>query len=305
MPINASPHFDRAQAEYEQAQTTEQKIKSLKKMMTLAPKHKGAENLNAQLKRRLARLKYAKIKEDKSGKSSYKGIKKDDIQALIIGKTNSGKSTLLKTLTNAHPNISTNRFTTTESIIGMMNYLDASVQLIEIPAIEGEYFDKSLVHTTDTILILITNLEDLKFIEQNLPSTNAKRIIVFNKSDLLTEQEKRKISSTLQSKKYNFILISSIKEISNNNLEELKKKIFNSFNIIKVYTKEPKKEKSKKPMIMKPEATVKDVVEKILKGLSKKVKETKIWGPSSKFGGQKVGLSHKLKNLDVIEFKTR
>jgi hypothetical protein len=39
MPINASPHFEKAQVEYEQAKTTEQKIKFLKKMITLAPKH--------------------------------------------------------------------------------------------------------------------------------------------------------------------------------------------------------------------------------------------------------------------------
>ena len=305
MPINASPHFERAQAEYEQAQTTEEKIKLLKKMIVLAPKHKSSENLLANLKRRLAKLKYTKIKQDKSGKSSFKGIKKDDMQALIVGKTNSGKSTLLKSLTNANPIISNNKFTTTESIIGMMPYLDTQIQLIEIPAIESEDFDKSLVHTTDTILILITKFEDLKYIENDLPSTNAKRIIVLNKVDLLSNQEKRKISATLQSKKYDFILISSFKEIQNNNLEELKKKIFNSFNIIKIYTKEPKKEKSKKPMIMKPKSTVKDIAEKILKGFSKNVKETKIWGPSSKFGGQKVGLQHELKNLDIVEFKTR
>ena len=240
MPINASPHFERAQAEYEQAKTTEERIKLLKKMIVLAPKHKSSENLLANLKRRLAKLKYTKIKQDKSGKSSFKGIKKDDMQALIVGKTNSGKSTLLKSLTNANPIISNNKFTTTESIIGMMPYLDTQIQLIEIPAIESEDFDKSLVHTTDTILILITKFEDLKYIENDLPSTNAKRIIVLNKVDLLSNQEKRKISATLQSKKYDFILISSFKEIQNNNLEELKKKIFNSFNIIKIYTKEPK-----------------------------------------------------------------
>ncbi|PIZ81667.1 GTP-binding protein, partial [Candidatus Pacearchaeota archaeon CG_4_10_14_0_2_um_filter_30_11] len=45
--------------------------------------------------------------------------------------------------------------------------------------------------------------------------------------------------------------------------------------------------------------------EKILKGFSRKVVETKIWGPSSKFGGQIVGLNHELKDMDIIEFKTR
>ena len=109
----------------------------------------------------------------------------------------------------------------------------------------------------------------------------------------------------MQSKKYNFILISAIEEISDNNLKELKKKIFESFNILRIYTKEPGKEKSKKPIILKPGATVQDIAEKILKGFSSKVKETRIWGPSSKFGGQIIGLSHVLKDMDVVEFKTR
>ena len=56
---------------------------------------------------------------------------------------------------------------------------------------------------------------------------------------------------------------------------------------------------------MKPKSTIKDAAEKILKGFSRKVVETKIWGPSSKFGGQIVGLNHELKDMDIIEFKTR
>ena len=55
---------------------------------------------------------------------------------------------------------------------------------------------------------------------------------------------------------------------------------------------------------MKKDSTVYDISEKILKGFSKKIKETKIWGPSSKFAGQKIGLKHKLKDLDVVEFRT-
>ena len=89
-------------------------------------------------------------------------------------------------------------------------------------------------------------------------------------------------------------------------LEKLKDKIFQKFDKIRIYTKEPnKKEKSLKPIIMQRGSTAKDVAEKILKGFSKTIKEIKIWGPSSKFSGQKVGPKHKLKDLDVVEFKTR
>jgi len=294
MPINASPHFERAQMEYEQAETTAQKIRCLKKMLTLSPKHKGAENLNAQLKRRLARLKYAKEKEDKSGKRTSIGIKKSDMQAVIVGKTNSGKSSLLKTLTNAQPKISETKFTTTEPTIGMMAYATTSIQLIENPAIDSEYYDKGITNTADTILILVEDLEQIKEIEAELEKAFGKRIIIFNNKNNFDE---RKISATLQSKKYNFVILSE-------NLQELKEKIFQSFDKIRVYTKEPGKEKSPIPIIMKPNSTVYNVAEKVLKGFSKNVKETKIWGPSSKFPGQKVGLKHKLKDLDVVEFKT-
>lgn len=57
-------------------------------------------------------------------------------------------------------------------------------------------------------------------------------------------------------------------------------------------------------MILEPGTDVKKIAGKILKNLSD-LKETKIWGPSSKFPGQKVGLKHELKDLDVVEFRTR
>ena len=301
MPINASPHFERAQAEYEAAQTTEQKIKCLKKMMALAPKHKGAENLNAQLKTRLKKLKYAKEKETKSGKSTFKGIKKHDMQAVIVGFTNSGKSSLLSVLTNACPQISENKFSTTTPAIGMMPYAGTQIQLIENPAIESLNYDKGLANTADTILILVNTIKQIDQIQEKLDKAYGKKIIIFNITNQ-SEDEMRKIKATLQSKKHNFIIINTK---TKKNIEKLKEKIFESFDKIRVHTKEPGKDKSPKPIIMKPDSTIKDVAEKILKGFAKNVKETKIWGPSSKFPGQKVGLKHKLKDLDVVEFKTR
>jgi uncharacterized protein len=302
MPINASPHFEKAQIEYERAETTEQKISCLKKMIALAPKHKGSEVLLRQLRTRLKKLKYSYEKESKKAGSTQKGIKKEEMQAVIIGFTNSGKSSLLKNLTNAEPEIANYEFTTKKPIIGILFFEKTKIQLIEIPAIESEYCNKSLINTADTILILVDNLNSIKEIEKNLEKAKGKRIIVFNNKKNLNENSLRKISATLQSKKYNFVLISpKIKE----GIEELKNKIFQSFDKIRVYTKEPHKEKSPKPLILNPESTVRDVAEKILKNFSEKIKQTRIWGPSSKFPGQKVGLKHILKDLDIVEFKTK
>ena len=301
MPINAHPDYIAAEKEYHLAQTPEQKIEKLKKMISLAPKHKGAENLRAQLRGRLKKFKEQAIKSKKIGKSTKTGIKKEDMQVVIIGMTNTGKSSLLSLLTNAKPEIASHNFTTKKPIPGMMEHHQTNIQLIEIPAIESEYYDKGLVNTADTVLILITDLKQIKNIEKELSHARGKKLLVFNKIDELNENEKTKLSATLSSKKYNFVLISAKNQ---EGIPELKDKIFQSFDKIRIYTKEPGKEKTDKPIVFEPDAIVKDVAEKILKGFSNKIKETKIWGPSSKFPGQKVGLQHELKDLDVVEFKT-
>jgi ribosome-interacting GTPase 1 len=76
-------------------------------------------------------------------------------------------------------------------------------------------------------------------------------------------------------------------------------------NIIRIYTKEPHKPSTNIPIILPSGASVKDAAESIRNGFSLQVKETRITGPSSKFSNQKVGLSHILKDKDIIEFHTK
>ena len=306
MPINVNdPEYLKSEKNYSEAKNPEEKLISLNKMISHAPKHKGGENLRQQLTQRRKRLEELIEKKKKKGHGGKLGIKKGEMQAVIIGKTNSGKSSLLKVLTNAYPKINSVPFSTGEPFLGTMEYENSQIQVVEIPAIEGEKFDRGVVHTADTLLLIITLQKEIEEIRKKLPPHEGKEIIVLNKSDLLSSEEKRRIRSQMETKKYNFEIISCLPYIRENGIEELKKKIFDSFNILRIFTKEPGKEKSKKPLILPSGSSIKDVAEKILKGLSKKVIETKIWGPSSKFSGQKVGLQHKLKDLDIVEFKTK
>ena len=303
---NQSPAYQKAQGKFLSAQTLEDKIKALEEMIRECPKHKSSENMLANLKTRYKKFKEQLTKSKKSGKTTKVGIRKEEMQAVIIGFTCTGRSSLLSTLTNAKPKISPKEglvFSTKTPEIGIINYPSGiQVQLIEIPAFKSEYYDKGLANTADVILILITELNQINEIEKYLQKANGKQIIVFNKVDLLNESEKRKINATLQSKKYNFVLISTK---TKEGFEELKNRIFQGFDKIRIYTKEPKKERSGKPIIMDKDSTVKKVAEKILTGFSDKIKSTRIWGPSSKFPGQVVGLNHKLKDLDVVEFRAR
>ncbi|MBI5803598.1 50S ribosome-binding GTPase [Candidatus Pacearchaeota archaeon] len=300
---NQSPQYQKAESMFLNAQTSEERLKWLEEMIRECPKHKSSEKMLANLKTRYIKLKEKIESQKKTSRSSgKKGIKKEEMQAVIVGLTNSGKSSLLSILTNAKPQVGENPFITKQPEVGMMNYNnELQIQLIEIPAMDSEHYDKGLVNTAEVIIILVTELKQIEETQKEINKSAGKQIIVFNKIDLIGESEKRKIFSTLQSRKYDFVMISAKENLG---IEELKDKIFKSFDKIRVYSKEPGKPKSNNPIILELRSTVEDAAKKLFK---KKdiIKEASVTGPSSKFPNQKVSLKHQLKDRDIVEFKIK
>lgn len=299
---NQSPFYQKAEEKFLLATTDEERIECLEIMIRECPKHKGAEKMLAQLKTRLKKLKQSLERQKKSGKSTQKGIKKQPLQAILIGMPNTGKSTFFKQLTNQETKISPAPYTTFQPILGSYDYEDVNIQLVDSPPIQAT--DTSLSNSADTLLYIIDNLEQIKEIEKHIKNPKAEKIIIHTKTDKLNEQEKRKLSATLKSKfaKYPFFLTSN--NIEKIELDKIKQTIFQTFPIIRIYTKEPRKQASKKPMILKTNSTIEDFAEKILTGMSKKIKKAKVWGPSAKFQGQTQGLDHQLKDKDIVELQT-
>lgn len=301
MPINANYKYMNAEAKFLEAKTDEEKLAALEEMLKTMPSHKSAEALRKNIRTRYKKLR-EKLEAYKKRKSAgKKGIKKEEMQAVITGTTNTGKSSLISCLTNANPAIAPYPYTTKQPTLGTLNYEGCKIQIIDLPAIENEFCELGIVNTADTLLIVIEKIEQIEEIFPFLENATKTRIIIFNKTDLLSPEGKRKIKARLQSKKYNFLLFScKTKE----NLEELKEKIFQSFNKIRIYTKEPGKPRDNEPVIMPSNSTVKDVAKKIFHS-SVKIKEVRITGPSSKFPNQKTSPEHILKDKDIIEFHTK
>jgi len=288
MPVNAGPEYFEAEKKYLEARTKEEKIAALEEMIRELPKHKGTHNVLAQLKRRLS-----KLKNETSAKATQKQefvIRKEgSAQVCIIGLTNSGKSSLLNSLTNAKAKVADYEYTTKKPEVGMMDYHGAKIQLIEIPST----FTSSVIstlHSCDLILILLD--ASLEIYEQMDELTNLlnkhgledkKILTVVNKSDI--KQHKDVFSISIKNKI---------------GLEELKSKIWSSLNLIRVYTKIPGKERDREPVTLLPGSTVKDVTEHVHKTLLKNFKFARIFD-STKFSGRKVGLSYKLNDMDIVE----
>ncbi|MFH0711208.1 MAG: GTPase [Candidatus Aenigmatarchaeota archaeon] len=293
IPINAGAEYFVAEKRYLEAKSKEEKIKALEEMIKFAPKHKGGHNLLSQLKHRLKKLK----KESKKGKSSSKqksSIKKEGAaQVCVIGLTNSGKSTLLKALTNVDAEIADYPYTTKQPVVGMMNYGDVLIQLIEIPSTFDSEFT-SLLQTCDEIIVLLDGdqpvdkqIEELNEIIKKNKVGNKDIIWVLNKAEGKT--------------RLGMINISAIAKIGMN---KLKDEIWYRLGLIRVYTKSPGKEKVVPPVTLPKDTTVKDVARSIHKDFLKTFNFARVFN-NSQFSGQKVGLDFKLNDLDVVEIHTK
>ena len=128
-------------------------------------------------------------------------------------------------------------------------------------------------------------------------------IIVINKADL---DLKEALTKGRLLKKMNPdipVIVASAKW--RKGFEKLGEILFNELELIRIYTKQPNGQVSDKPLILKKGSTVLDVAKSIHKKFVENFLYAKIWGPSAKYPGERVGLDHILHDGDIVEIHIR
>ena len=89
------------------------------------------------------------------------------------------------------------------------------------------------------------------------------------------------------------------------NLDKIGEVVFKMLGIIRVYTKQPNGDVSKTPLILPRGATVIEAARKIHSDLAKYFTYAKVWGPSAKYPGERVGPDHVLEDGDIVEIHSK
>ncbi len=170
MPANLTAEAKAKLAKYSEAKTIEEKIQALEEFLSVAPKHKGAENLLLWARRRLAELREeqeARRRKKAGGGGPRIFIERAGAgQAVILGPPNSGKSSILARLTNAKPEIAPYPFTTQLPIPGMLWFEDVQIQLVDTPPLLLDQPDSPVnnkvlgLARNANILILVVGLDE-------------------------------------------------------------------------------------------------------------------------------------------------
>jgi len=324
VPANLTPQYYEAEEEFRRATTPEDKMEALQKMLKEIPKHKGTEKLQADIKKRIARLREDEEKKKKTSKSTYNPFKIDKQgagQVVLVGYPNTGKSSLVSSLTRAKAEIAEYPYTTSIPIAGMMPYEDNTwVQLVDTPPImlgstPSELFNT--IRSADAVLIVMDASSDdcLEQIDGSLELLQDKGII-----DLSEEGEivapvpflVLAMKMDLEEAKENLELLKEYKpdlrileaSTKGDGLEELKEELFRVLQVIRVYGKPVgKSADTDRPFILRKGSTVLDFAEAIHKDIPQKLKSALVWG-SARFDGQAVAKDHVLEDQDIVELQT-
>jgi len=328
MPANLPPEYFEAEKRFKGAATSQERISALEDLVSTVPKHKGTDKLRADLRRKLSQLREEAIRKKKSGKGDLYTVEKQGAaQIALVGFPNSGKSSLLKTLTNANPVIADYPVSTLVPLAGMMPFEDIQFQIVDLPPIGNESTDgwvSGILRVADMVMPVIDLSEDPvaqadllmeQLSEWKIPllkkdgrgdegkgGSPKPLVLVGNRSDLPGADDGLK---AVQQKYRSMFPVAGISTKNKEGIEELRSSIFQHSRITRVYAKEPGKEPDMStPFALPAGSSVIRLAELIHKDFVSNLKYACIWG-SGRFAGQRVQKDYVLHDRDVVEFHVR
>ncbi|MEW6228554.1 MAG: GTPase [Bacillota bacterium] len=322
MPANLTPQYLEAEQAFKEAKTVPEKIAALEEMLALIPKHKGTEKLQADIKRRLSKLREEGEKKAKAGRQDPFLVEKHGAgQVALAGFPNSGKSALVGALTRAKVTVADYPFSTAIPVAGMMQFEDILIQLVDMPPMTEDGLQPGLagaLRNADALLLVVDASSDdcLDRLEGILTHLRERRVlrdevvegvhahtledcmVVATKIDVPGAAENLEILKEYLPPGLELVATSAA---TGENLEILRRRVFGLLGVIRIYTKVPGRPPDMgQPFILKKGSAVVDMAAAVHRDFPSKLKSARIWG-SAKFDGQSVPRDYVLQDKDIVE----
>jgi ribosome-interacting GTPase 1 len=150
-------------------------------------------------------------------------------------------------------------------------------------------------------VVIREDIDDGKLVDVLLANRSyIPSLTVMNKIDLVNAGFINEVTRKLP---YNFLPISAE---SNVNLDALREEIYRRLNFLRIYMRRRTGETDfEEPMIVKGGSTILEVCNKVHRNMKDDFRYALVWGKSVRFGGQRVGIGHRLMDEDVLTIVTK
>jgi small GTP-binding protein len=222
-------------------------------------------------------------------------------QIALVGPPNAGKSSLLQALSNIQIKTGDYAFTTTRPVPALTRVGGVLVQLVEIPGlIEGASGGRGgarpllgVLRGADAILYCHdagAPVAELRAVIDEVSAAGIERpaLIAATKTDQAEGTALRAAFPKLQ--------VVQVSVLDDESLDRLREMLWRLTGLVRVYLVD-----GEDPVALRPPARVVDVADSIHHELGARCVGARVWGPSARFDGQRIGRMHVLADGDSVQ----
>jgi uncharacterized protein len=224
-------------------------------------------------------------------------------QIALVGPPNSGKSSLLQALSNVQIKTGDYAFTTTRPVPALTRIRGVLVQLVEIPGLiegasEGRGGGRALLgvlrDADATVLChdVSAPLGELEKIRHELDAAgiDLPAILAATKADEAKPGAIERLAAALPD-----LELVAVSVLDEGSLDDFREAVWRLTGLVRVFLRD------EEPVALRPPVTVVDVAQTIHHELAESCRGARVWGPSARFEGQRVGREHVLADGDTVE----
>jgi uncharacterized protein len=259
----------------------------------------------------LAEIEDTRVRSSAVHRDSIAVRREGAAQIALVGPPNVGKSSLLQALSEIQIKTGDYPFTTLRPVPALTRIGGVLVQLVEIPGlIRGASDDRGggrallgVLRSADSIVFCLRmgdDPADLEIVRTELSAAGIDKpaFVAATRADEAGEGDLERLVAAIPD--LDVLPVSMLDEAS---MAGLRDRLWQLTGLIRIYLRS-NGSTDQEPLALSPGATIADVADAVHHDLATSAVGARVWGPSARFNGQRVGREHVVQDSDVVEILT-
>jgi len=256
----------------------------------------------------LAEIEDTRVRSKQVHRDSIAVRREGAAQIALVGPPNVGKSSLLQALSEIQIKTGDYAFTTLRPVPALTRIGGVLVQLVEIPGlISGAGDDRGggrpllgVLRSADAIVYCLRATGDPADLETVMDEVHGADIdvpafVAATRADEATAADVERLR-----KRFDGIDVLPVSVLDDASMEALRDQIWALTGLIRIYLRKDGST-AEEPIALTPPATVLDVADAVHHDLAESFTGARLWGPSARFDGQRVGREQSVQDGDTVE----
>jgi small GTP-binding protein len=284
-----------------------ERIRVVRELISQLPDYKNGPYADLR-KSLLAEIEETRVRSNAVHRDSIAVRREGAAQIALVGPPNVGKSSILQALSDIQIKTGDYAFTTLRPVPALTRIKGVLVQLVEIPGLIGGAADDrgggrallGVLRSADAIVFCARAgypPNDLQAVREELAKAEISKpaVLAVSRADEADDADVDRLARAFPD-----LAMVRVSVLDTDSLDVLSEAIWGLTGLIRVYLR-ANGSTAEEPLALEPGATVADVADSVHHELGESFVGARVWGPSARFDGQRVGREHLVQDTDTVE----